>query len=419
MTMSVSTEVRCTRYLRDLILGLLPLLFGIQALGGLTLFPNALHGHSDFRQLYAAGYLVRTGHGGELYDYHAQRVVQDTLVGADEMALPFIRPAYQALLFAPLSLFKYRAAYLVFLGMNLFLLGTTFWLLRPKLSGLAGVWVGLPLSVFLVFYPVELALMQGQDSILLLLLLTAGLLALDRGRDLVAGLLVGLGLFKLQIVIPIAILFLLWRRWWFTAGFALSACLVSAVSVAITGSEQTGSFLHALLSVGAGAGDQLGFPLRVRIMANLRGLIAGIAPPWLSTSAIRNLTIFGSAALLVLTALAARRQNTARQFLVAVTAGVVVSYYLFIHDLSVLLLPIALVLNCSFAAEANQGILRCATACTAGLLLVAPMCIYLMPDHFYLIGLPVFAFVVMLMLSERNEAVNLSVLDRTHGELDG
>jgi hypothetical protein len=383
------------------------------------LFSNALHGYSDFRQLYAAGYLVRTGHGEELYDYQAQRAAQDTLVGADEMALPFIRPAYQALLFVPFSFLSYRAAYLLFLGMNLLLLGTTLWLLRTKLSGLAGAWGGLPLSVFLVFYPVALALMQGQDSILLLLLLTAGLLALDCSRDLVAGLLVGLGLFKLQIVIPIAILFLLWRRWWFTAGFALSACLVSAISVSITGAEQTRSFLHTLLSVGGGAGGQFGFPLRVSIMANLRGLIAGIAPPWLSISAIRNLTILGSAALLVLTALTARKQNTQRQFLVAVTAGVFVSYYLFIHDLSVLLLPIALVLNCYFGAEGSHGILRCATAWTAGLLLVAPMCIYLMPDHFFLVGLPVFAFMVMLMLSECNEGVNLSVLDRAHGKLDG
>src|SRR5207244_13270755 len=73
------------------------------------------------------------------------------------------------------------------------------------------------------FLPVNVALMQGQDSILLLVLLAAAFVALHRGRGFAAGTLVGLGLFKLQIVIPIAILFFAWRRWRFSAGFALSS----------------------------------------------------------------------------------------------------------------------------------------------------------------------------------------------------
>src|SRR5229473_4539863 len=176
MTPKNTAASRGTRYLPDLLLGLLPILIGIQLLGWITFFPGALsHGHADFRQLYAAGYMVRTGHAGELYDIRAQQNFQDALVGNDERALPFIRPAYQALLFVPFSLLLYRTAYLVFLGVNLLLLAIALWLLRPSMRNLSRVWRGLPVFVFLVFYPMALALMQGQDSILLLTLLAAAL----------------------------------------------------------------------------------------------------------------------------------------------------------------------------------------------------------------------------------------------------
>src|SRR5947207_15776513 len=118
-TVSEAKQSRRTHYVQDALLGVLPIIFCIQFLGWLTFFPNALRGHADFRQLYVAGYIVRTGGAHRLYDYSRQTELQDQLVSADERALPFIRPAYQAVLFAPLSWLSYRSAYLTFLGMNL------------------------------------------------------------------------------------------------------------------------------------------------------------------------------------------------------------------------------------------------------------------------------------------------------------
>ncbi|MGH9538982.1 MAG: hypothetical protein ACRD3H_13735, partial [Terriglobales bacterium] len=84
MTAKPIAESRRRRILPDLLLGILPILIGIQLLGWVTFFPSALHGHADFRQLYAAGYMVRTGHAGELYNIGAQQQFQDALVGSDE-----------------------------------------------------------------------------------------------------------------------------------------------------------------------------------------------------------------------------------------------------------------------------------------------------------------------------------------------
>jgi hypothetical protein len=424
MSTRVTAESRSRRYLRDLLLGLLPFLFAIQCFGWLTFFPNALRGHADFRQLYAAGYMVRTGHAGELYDYQAQKNAQDSLVATGDRALPFIRPAYQALLFVPFSLLPYRAAYLAFLGVNLILLALAFWLLRAKLTNLAVAWSILPVFVFLVFYPVALALMQGQDSILLLALLAAALVSLDRGRDLTAGAMVALGLFKLQIVIPIAVLFLLWRRWRFTGGFVLSGLVLALVSMWTVGLAQTSLFVRAMLSVGGVAGNQISFPLRVSIMANLRGLISGLTNSgltnsWLSTAGTQALTFAASAAVLIaLVVFAPRKLHPENQFILAITASVLVSYYLFIHDLSVMLIPIVLTLNPYLGAELADDALTRSTAWTAALLLVAPMCIFLMPGHSYLVALPLCAFMVMLMLCARHENRSFAC-EALSGELDG
>ncbi len=400
------------RYLPDLLLGILPILIGIQLLGWITFFPDALHhGHSDFRQLYAAGYMVRTGHAGELYDIRAQQQFQDVVVGNDERALPFIRPAYQALLFVPFSLLSYRTAYLAFLAVNLVLLSMAFWILRPNMSNISRVWRFLPVFLFLVFYPIALALMQGQDSILLLLLLAAALVALEQGQERRAGILIGLGLFKMQVAIPIALLFLLWRRWRFFAGFALSACLVSLISLCVVGFAQSASYARSLFSVGTGLAVAHQFPLRVSIMANLRGLIFGLLGARLPSVWIQALTIVASIFVLFWVALAApRKQKTPDGLVLAITASLVVSYYLFIHDLSVLLIPIVITLDRFIFADSNfidrdvnnkttNPALNCAAAWTSAALLVAPMCIFLIPDYFYLVSLPLCAFMVILIRS--------------------
>jgi len=87
----------------------------------------------------------------------------------------------------------------------------------------------------------------GQDSILLLALLAAAFACLNRRRDLGAGLLTGLGLFKFQIIIPMALLFLVWRRWRFCLGFASSSLVAGAVSVGLVGLEQSERYARSLI----------------------------------------------------------------------------------------------------------------------------------------------------------------------------
>ena len=386
--------------MQDILLGILPIIFCMQFLAWLTFLPKALRGHADFRQLYVAGYMVRTGHRTQLYDYAAQAYFQNTLVSNDERALPFIRPAYQALMFVPFSLLPYGTAYLGFLLLNLLLLALAFLMLQPRLRGLSRVWPGLPPALFLGFYPVALALMQGQDSILLLALLAAALVSLERNRDLTAGALAGVGLFKFQIVVPIVLLFLLWRRWRFVKGFMFSAILVGLLSFITCGWAEMVVFVHSLLSVGAGlpaVPGEINFPLRINIMANLRGLIYGLASLRAPQRWLQVTTLLLSSIVVISVRARGRQQRGGDALVLAITAGVVVSYYLFIHDLSILLIPIVLTLDRFISRNGTGEPFGRAAAAISALLFVAPMCIFVIPAHFYLVSVLICAFLFVLM----------------------
>src|SRR5216117_2737961 len=67
-------------YVKGLVLGLSAYLIGIHLWTWVLTVSVFLGGRSDFRQLYTAGYMVRTGHSHELYEYNAQRHFQNQLV---------------------------------------------------------------------------------------------------------------------------------------------------------------------------------------------------------------------------------------------------------------------------------------------------------------------------------------------------
>src|SRR2546422_2817158 len=267
-------------YVKGLVLGLSAYLIGIHLWTWVLTVSVFLGGRSDFRQLYTAGYMVRTGHSHELYEYNAQRHFQNQLVSPGDIALPFNHLAYEALLFVPFSLLSYRTAYFTLLGLNVTVLAITFKFLRPWMKNLAVIYRWLPPVMFLAFLPVAAALLQGQDSILLLTLLAASLVSLHSGRELAAGVLVGLGLFKFQIVIPIALLFLVWRRWRFSAGFSVSALVAGTLSLGLVGLEQSERYARSLISMNTGLSpraNDLSYPIPVQFMANLHGLVVGVS----------------------------------------------------------------------------------------------------------------------------------------------
>jgi hypothetical protein len=396
MTDGAGSEQRIPYYYNALAMALPTIMLGLQLSGWIAFQPMIRSGHADFRNLYTAGYMVRTGHADELYDYAAQKNYQDAVVSREEVAIPFIRPAYQAVLFAPFSLLAFHQAYYAFLGLNLAMLVLCFRLLRPYMENLSGIWPMLPAAMF-VFLPVGTALMQGQDSIVLLALLAGALASIQRGRETLAGVLVGLGLFKFQLVIPIALLFLAWRRWRFSAGFAGAAMVAATISIWIAGWKQSANYFRGVMQIGVSHGLSSGLPLPVDHMANLHGAMWAIAG---ESSLVLPLTIATSAATFIF--LAIRRPAGTEALLVAIPASALVSYYMFIHDMCILLIPIALTLD--RFARAGQTNYRHARmqAAAAVLLFVAPACISLLPaNSFWVVALALLAFTVAICMNSQ------------------
>lgn len=400
---STTAPLAAPYYVRGLALGIPAILLGLQITGWLFFIPAIFDGHADFRNFYSAGYMVRSGDARALYDYETEKVYQDRLISRENLAMPFIHPAYEALLFVPLSLLPYRAAYFAFLTVNLALLAICYRLLRPRMQNLAKVWRGLPAAMFL-FLPVTGALMKGQDSILLLTLLAAGAVCLAEKREFSAGTLIALGLFRFQIVLPIAILFLIWRRWRFSAGFAVTAAVVAAVSVGVAGVAQTESYARSLLSIsGSGSvADLVRYAQPDWQMANLRGLIVGLAGSHLSVLWIRRVILLVSGALLFLVAGLARGRG-ANSLLIAITASAAVSYHFLFHDMSVLLIPIIFALDRFVTAEATGDPAGRLVARTAAVMFVAPIAVSFVPGQYYLVALPLCALLLVLIQRSRRE----------------
>lgn len=372
---------------RELLLGLLPLLLGFEILFWAIYLPLGLRGVADFRQLYTGGYMLRTGHAAEIYDYDSQRSFEEKLIPLRLNTLPVNHLAFEELLFVPFSLLPYGPAYLAFIACNATLLIVCLRLLRDRFEALSERWKYFPLLLLLAFAPISRALLQGQDSIILLTLLAGSIWTLDREKEFLAGLLVGLGLFKFQIVLPIALLFLLWKRWRFSAGFAASSVTAALVSLWLVGIAGAKEYVQTLLAMSVNLHSQVEmyrYGTDPRGMLNLRGLFS-LLNGQMPHAYIQVLVAASSLAVLW----SAVRQRA--QMSLAITAAALVSYHLFAHDASILIIVIAAALSTESGWKGTF----------AGLLLLLPMPFgAAMLDRGYLAAFPLLGLFLTMVWDE-------------------
>jgi Glycosyltransferase family 87 len=103
------------------------------------------------------------------------------------------------------------------------------------------------LPLFFLFPPVLLSFLQGQDSLLLLLIMTLAVVELRRDRNFTAGCLLGCGLFKFHIVLMLVVLLASLRRKGFVRGFALVFVILLLISVGISGWASLTAYPHFLM----------------------------------------------------------------------------------------------------------------------------------------------------------------------------
>lgn len=310
----------------------------VVCVGGLRFGPRD---RADFWQLYMAGYVVHSGHGPDLYNYEFEEQLQNQIANPG-MLLPFDHLAYEALLFAPLSKLKYSTAYFLFAGFNILLLVAAQRLLRPYLLPLESLGKFVPEAIFFCFLPAAITIILGQDSILLLALAVLAFIAMDKGHDVRSGLVLSLGLFKFQLILPVILLFLLWRKLRFVLGAALGGFAVICLSTWVTGFSGMRALARTLVEMSVGLSSQAQrakFGTHPEAMPNLRGFIDTVGGySHLSTRAIQVAVI---ACTLLVILLASRMRPSLP---VAILVAVLVSYHGFIHDSTLLALPLGIIL---------------------------------------------------------------------------
>ena len=402
-----TTHPSAPYYVRAFALSVPIFLTAIQLWTWLLFVPGMVRtGTADFRQAYAAACILRKGQRTALYDYATQEKTQTQSVTPEPAALPYVSPAYEAFLLQPLSFLKFRTAYVLFVLINTAALVGCYFLLRQWMGNIARVYWWLPIAIFTGFLPLAAALMQGQDSIFLTLLLATAYRAATKDRDATAGVLTGLALFKFSIVIPLAILLLVWRRWRFVAGLCVTAIGLALACVAITGlagQRQYALLIFSLAGIHNPPVPLATYPVHWNLMANLHGLSYGLLHRWIAEQQISHMALAISLALLAWVALRARRvKDTGTLLLIAIPAAVLASHHSYIHDLSPLIIPIIVVLNRFLPNEGLAGASKLQVRCAA-LLFLAPVVYSYATQEFWIVSLAVLLLLLSMCRAEFGE----------------
>lgn len=302
-------------------------------LGYLAYHPNF---PGDFCAFYTGARLYLQDHH-QLYNLGAQRLFEQQLIGRDD--IPYYHPPYELLIWLPLAHFSFQMAFWIWRGISVCLLIFASCMLSRTLSTRFSA--AKTFAIAMAFFPIPYCLWMGQDSLLLLAIFAASVYLLSRQDEFLAGLVFGLGLFKPELMLPIAAVYVLWRRWGFVGGILCSAFAVSALSLVMVGY----SGLVQLVQVTVwGQTRSERMAVHPTMMPNLRGLVSllHIADPPLQTilALILSITLFIVAVLIV-----KRQSSPERQFALLVPFAVLVSFHLNLHDLALLLLPIFVALQ--------------------------------------------------------------------------
>ncbi|MGA9388834.1 MAG: glycosyltransferase family 87 protein [Candidatus Sulfotelmatobacter sp.] len=373
----------------------------------------ALQG-TDFIDFYAAARMLADGHGHQLYDANAQRQYQARYSG--RVGTLYIHPPFEAVVYLAVAWLPLKAAYLLWWVLNFGFLALATRHLAAEVSSQYD-WRTL-FAAALTFVPVLLCLLQGQDSLFLLLFIVFALTALRRGRAFGAGCWLALGLFKFQLTLPIFLLLLISQsrpaKSSLVKGFGLVALALAAISVAISGWSVFTAYSLFLDHLP----EQRFAGIFPQAMANFRGLLSLVFPVWPSA------WIFGAATILsviaLLKALADWRRTSAASlsvcagpenfdvpFASTVMFALLVSYHLNPHDLSLLLLPFYLLLNHDWkrTSRPRTGAWWMRASLLASLFL-PPLHLLALRAHFYsLLSIPL--LMLFLMGGSQNQATTI------------
>ncbi|HWY58737.1 MAG TPA: glycosyltransferase family 87 protein [Terriglobales bacterium] len=371
--------------------------------------------NSDFVNFYVGASIVHRGDAANLYQQDTQLATLRSVLGRDSIQY-FLHPPFEAAALTPLASLSFARAFVVWTAINVAVLAMLPAVLMPCIPLVARrPYLGL-LGFF--FLPVLIELSLGQDSILLLFVISLSYLLMHKKMDLTAGLALALASIKFQYLIVLIPLLLMSRKWRVVAGLILGCAGLAAVSVSVTGWSGFSNyfrFVHAVdVQAGAGAPNPA-------LMVNVRGFLAGTgwAPHSLIYVAAGAVLLLGLAAVCARTAAVTEKNGLV--FAVYIAVALTAAPYAHFPDMTLLLLPVLLAMD--RLADIGIGNIRaglivfaCASQFLWPVLLVALGGHYWWNSRIYLV-FPGIVFLIVMLTAElrfgkdrRPESVSLPVL---------
>ena len=204
---------------------------------------------TDFLHFYTLGSLAAAHRGADLYDMNVQAALAAQRVpqAAGIRYLP-LYPPQVSILFAPLAHLSYGWALLVWWGCSALVYGIccySIWKACPNLRDHGGTVVLLAVAFPAFFHLIA----WGQTSAAALACFTLTFFLLRERREFLAGLVLGSLIFKPQLGVAAAILFVSIGAWKTVLGAVLSASAQLSVGVLYYGTEPLRDWIHILWNV--------------------------------------------------------------------------------------------------------------------------------------------------------------------------
>jgi hypothetical protein len=316
---------------------------------GLAIFvwiPTGLYKEMDYRMMYTAGLLARTD-PSHLYNLSKQKQIQKALIKDDGIVVPFPHLAAEALIDVPFSLLDYRGAYLAMVLFNAVLILLCFFTARDAFSTILPVWQPRAGLIFFTFMPVTITIAEGQDSLILLLILCLTWKFTVRSDYFSAGLVLAFMLFKPHLAFLAALLLVVRFGARFLAGFVSGGAIVAAICLPFWlhgGWSQWRGILSLLsLAESSGQAEQLAAATYPTSEPDLHGLLYLVLGRVVSPRTFFLIVILFTIAILIWALAKVRRLPVPETFAFSIFSAAFLGYHFEEADLTILLLALMLV----------------------------------------------------------------------------
>ncbi len=331
----------------------------------IRVIPKLRNGYQDFTIFYTGARLLRTGQASALYSLSTQYRMQQTFTDVPIRLgpLPFNHPPFEALFFVPFTALSYWPAYLLWTVLNFVMMGATIALLRVRFPQLRAV---SPLILALgatTFFPLAMGIIQGQDVMLLLLLFIVAILCLDQDKDVLAGALLGAGLFRPQMTVPLLVLIAI-RRWRVLVGYVPVALGLLGITIVIMGWHGPLDYARFVLSLEGTKSRAFG----PGAVPNIRGLIETVTGSEASSPIIAVLIFIWSAVVVFFAVRRILKGQDSMMYAASLSTvtAILVSFHGLVYDLTLLVPIVFFLLSRSLQDESKidlQGILLLVLLC--------------------------------------------------------